>query len=185
MSPGAARSARGSRQAGWPGVGSCRSDDRFAIRSVRRCLQHWPHWDSHSLLINVKEATALTLAVLYGGLKKASSCRALGQSRGMRSTLVALHRPGLIVISRALARPKRVWFWIGVTRGWRAHRDPRVLSQLLLRVFGAAPRRVRSALSVLRPRWCKPWMEPSDRPVIRAISDGDRPATCRRTSTSR
>ena len=46
------------------------------------------------------------------------------------------------------------------------------------------PRLVNSALSARRPRWCRPWIEPSDRPVRVAISVGESPAKCRNTSTS-
>ena len=42
-----------------------------------------------------------------------------------------------------------------------------------------------SARSARRPRWCRPWIELSVRPVWVAISVGDSPAKWRRTSTSR
>ena len=52
-------------------------------------------------------------------------------------------------------------------------------------VTGATPSCAARSSSAARPRWCSPWIEASVFPNRSAISVGESPPMCRRTSTSR
>ena len=53
------------------------------------------------------------------------------------------------------------------------------------RATGAQSRSASSRRSVSRPRWCRPWIEDSVRPIRSAISPGERPTRCRSMTTLR